>query len=74
MVNVARAHGEIEDFAAAHDDALQGYLQPFGLDWLDGVDDERRGDFVKLPRTALRKEVAFKQALFFFVRNDAAAL
>lgn len=74
MVNVARAHGEIEDFAAAHDDAFQGYLQPFGLDWLDGVDDERRGDFVKLPRTDLRKEVAFKQALFFFVRNDAAAL
>ena len=42
---------------------FRGYLQPFGLDWLDGVDDERRGDFVKLPRTDLRKEVAFKQAL-----------
>ena len=74
VVDVARADGQVHDFACAHQDALEGRLMPGTLDAFDGLDDEWRGDLIDLAASQRSDDVALHAAALILVADDATSL
>ena len=74
VVDVARADGQVHDFARAHEDALEGRLVTSALDAFDGLDDEWRGDLIDLSAAKWSDDVSLHAAALILVTDDAPAL
>lgn len=71
MGDVARADGQVHDFARAHEHALESRLVPRSFDGLDGLDDKRRRDFVNLASSERLDDVPLHSAFFVLIADDA---
>ena len=74
VVDVAGTHGQVHDFACAHQDALEGRLMPGTLDAFDRLDDERGCDLIDLTTAKWSDDVSLHAPALILVRHDPPAL
>ena len=74
MRDVARTNAQFQDLIGKHDDALQGRLMAFVFNVLDGLDDERRRDFVDLLVPERLDDVGLQSSALVRIAHDAPPL